>query len=207
MINKEELKAIRRQFDQISLKRNMILERIENEKESLSESITEYENCLKARSIVQIVAKDTQNKVSVHIGNLVSLALSSVFPDPYTFSIRFTERRNTTEADLIFSKGENEIDDPLSMLGGGICDTSSFSLRVALWSLNKTRPVFILDEPDKYLHSEIYQEKFSEMVKQISEKLGLQFIIVTDQQGIKAYADRIINVKKEKNISVIEYEK
>lgn len=159
---------------------------------------------LKARSIVQIVAEQTQKKLEYHISNLVSMALASVFPEPYIFQLRFVQKRNKTEAELIFSKNGNETDDILNSGGGGVADIASIALRISLWSIKKTRPTLILDESLKFLHSPEYQEKASQMLKEVSEKLGLQIIIVSDQQNILEYADKVIKIVNYNGVSKVE---
>lgn len=158
---------------------------------------------LKAREIVSVVAQSTQKAIEIHISNLVSMALASVFPDPYLFELRFVARRNKTEADLIFIKNNNEVSDILENGGGGVADVTAFALRIALWSLKKTRPTIILDEPMKFLHSPIYQNKASEMIKEISNKLGIQFIIVSDQEQIISAADKVINIVNIEGVSKV----
>lgn len=159
---------------------------------------------LKARSIVQIVAEQTQKKLEYHISNLVSMALASVFPEPYIFQLRFVQKRNKTEAELIFSKNGNETDDILNSGGGGVADIASIALRISLWSIKKTRPTLILDESLKFLHSPEYQEKASQMLKEVSEKLGLQIIMVSDQKNILEYADKVIKIVNYNGISKVE---
>lgn len=154
-----------------------------------------YDNALKARVIVQTVAENTQKRIEYHISSLVSTALAAVFPNPYTFDLKFVQRRNKTEADLVFSKKGNETSDILNNGGGGVADIASFALRIALWSLRKTAPMFILDEPDKFIHSPVYQEKASQMIKELSEKLEFQTIIVSDQSHIISAADRVIQTE------------
>lgn len=165
-----------------------------------------YDSALKARSVIQIVAENTQKNIEYHVSNLVTMALSSVFPDPYIFSLKFVQRRNKTEADLIFSKGDNETDDILNAGGGGVADVASFALKVSLWSIRKTRPVFLLDESFKFLHNPSYQEKASEMIKEVSRKLNLQVIIVSDQQNILKDADKVIEIENVEGISKIKKE-
>lgn len=159
---------------------------------------------LKARSIVQIVAEQTQKKLEYHISNLVSMALASVFPEPYIFQLRFVQKRNKTEAELIFSKNGNETNDILNSGGGGVADIASIALRISLWGIKKTRPTLILDESLKFLHSPEYQEKASQMLKEVSEKLGLQIIIVSDQQNILEYADKVIKIVNYNGVSKVE---
>lgn len=176
-------------------------EKLEKEKLELSEKL---DNLLKARSIVQIVAEQTQKKLEYHISNLVSMALASVFPEPYVFNLRFVQKRNKTEAELVFTKNGNETDDILNSGGGGVADIASIALRISLWSIKKTRPTLILDEATKFLHSPEYQEKASQMLKEVSQKLGLQIIMVSDQKNILEYADKVISVVNKNGTSMVE---
>ena len=68
---------------------------------------------------------------------------------------------------------------------------ASFGARLAFWSLEKKyRPVIICDEPFKFVHGREEQENLSEMLKMLSERLGIQMIIVT--QDVEIEGDKII---------------
>jgi len=152
----------------------------------------------KAKEIIREVGRKTQEQLQYHISDITSLALEGIFPDPYKLEVEFVQRRNKTECDIYFSRNGERVD-PMSASGGGAVDVASFALRIASWSLQKphTRPVIILDEPMRFL-SEDLQEQASTVLKEISEKLGIQFIIVTHEPTITAYADRVFEVQKSK---------
>uniref|UniRef100_A0A6M3IMH0 Uncharacterized protein n=2 Tax=viral metagenome TaxID=1070528 RepID=A0A6M3IMH0_9ZZZZ len=200
---RQVLTDFRRKLDEKIGRRKLLVENKNGISLELVKYQTEHENCLKARTIVQTVARSTQESIEIHIGNITTLALATVFPDPYTFSLRFIERRNTTEADLIFTKNGNETDDILNTGGGGVADIASFALRIALWSLKKTRATFLLDEPDKFLHSPVYQEKASALMKDLCEKLGIQILLISDQQRIIAAADKVIRIENKNGVSEV----
>ena len=176
------------------------VEKAANEKEYLERF---YENALKARAIVQIVAENVQKKIEFQISTLVSAALASVFKDPYQLSLRFVQRRNKTECDLIFSKDGNETSDIINTGGGGVCDVASTALRISLWSIKKNRPTMVLDECSKFLHNPIYQQKFSDLLKRVSEELKLQFIVVTDQKELLKAADKVIEIVNVDGVSKV----
>lgn len=187
------------------LGRQSLLEEQKNElAQQLTKTKAELERTRQAHAVVQQVAGTTQKKIEFHISNLVTMALASVFPEPYEFQLRFVERRNSMETDLIFLKGENEINDILSFGGGGVADVSNFALILSLWALKKTRPTFILDEPDKFLHNQEYQSKASAMMKMLCQELGIQIIIVSDQDGIKDAADNVITIEMKNGVSLIK---
>jgi ABC-type lipoprotein export system ATPase subunit len=56
-----------------------------------------------------------------------------------------------------------------------------------------SRNVIILDEPFKCL-SDGYQEKASQMLKELSDKLKLQFLVVTHSEILASHADKTFNV-------------
>jgi len=164
----------------------------------------------KAREVVKEVGLRTQQQLQFHISDITSLALDAVFVNPYKLDVEFVERRNKTECDLSFVRdmeGE-EIGikaDPLTAAGGGVVDVAAFALRIVSWSMESPRSnnVIILDEPMKFLSVD-NQEKASLMIKELSEKLGLQFIIITHEQTLGTYADKVFQVKIKKGISVVE---
>jgi len=151
-----------------------------------------------AKEIIREVGLKTQKQLSFHIGDITSLALEAVFPDPYELIAEFVQRRNKTECDLYFSRNGEKVD-PIPASGGGAVDVASFALRIAAWSMMspKTRNVIILDEPLRFL-SEDLQEKGSQMIKELSTRLGLQFIIVTHEETLTEYADKVFHVRQSK---------
>jgi len=158
----------------------------------------------KAREIVRLVGLETQKQLQFHISDITSLALEAVFPNPYELKVEFVQRRNKTECDLYFVRDENKID-PLTASGVGAVDVAAFALRIASWSMASphSRNTIILDEPFRFL-SENYQERASTMLKEISEKLNIQFIIVTHEQVLTSYADKIFEVSIRKGKTTVK---
>jgi DNA repair exonuclease SbcCD ATPase subunit len=156
-----------------------------------------------AREVIREVGLKTQQQLQFHISDIVSMALDAVFPDPYEMKVEFVQRRNKTECDLTFVRGDMEID-PLSASGVGAVDVAAFALRIASWSMMnpKTRPVIILDEPMRFL-SVNYQERASQMIKELSDKLGIQFIIITHEETLTSHADKVFEVVKRKGVSKV----
>lgn len=158
----------------------------------------------KAREIIREVGIKTQQQLSFHISDITSLALDAVFDNSYELKVDFVQRRNKTECDLIFVRDGQE-HDPLTASGGGAVDVAAFALRIASWSMQnpKSRPVIILDEPLRFL-SQNHQERASQMIKEISQKLGIQFIIITHNQTLTTFADKVFEVSNKKGKSKIE---
>ena len=157
----------------------------------------------KAAEVVRIVGKRTQQQLAYHIGDITTLALESIFPNAYTVKAEFVERRNRNECDLFFERNGLQIE-PLTGAGGGVVDVSSFSLRMASWSMQypKLRNIIFLDEPFKHLSRHLLPLA-SEMIKQIAKKLGLQIIMITHSDDLTVSAHRGFSVGIKDGISFI----
>jgi len=168
--------------------------------DQIKESKRELHRHEQAREVIREVGLKTQEQLQVHISDITSLALEAVFDDPYELIAEFVQRRNKTECDLYFSRRGSRVD-PLEASGGGAVDVASFALRIAAWSMQspKRRNVIILDEPMKFLDTQTDRlEKASQMLKELSERLGLQFILVTHTDTLTQYADRVFRVRQSK---------
>lgn len=199
--------------NEIQTYRNL-LERQKGQKIQIEQSITTLNQELRdanrdlrrheqAREIIREVGIKTQQQLSFHISDITSLALEAVFNEPYELKVEFVQRRNKTECDLYFERNGERID-PLTASGGGAVDVAAFALRIASWSMLRphTRNVIILDEPLRFLSVDL-QERASTMIKEISEKLGIQFILVTHENTLASYADKVFEVSIKKGKSKV----
>jgi len=178
--------------------RRVFLERrlneLEQKKKSLSERLISIEE---AQVFIQRIAKETQEQLRFHIEDIVQLALDAVFPGEYEFRVVFEIKRGKTEARLCFLKNDIEID-PLTSAGGGVSDVVSFALRLAVWSLGRTRRLIILDEPFRFLSKNL-QARAGDILKKLSHKLKLQVIMVTHEEQMIDIADKKFSVKLERS--------
>ena len=197
------IQSLRNHLEQQKGKKAQIQKSITTLKQSVKEDGRELLRHEQAREVIREVGLKTQQQLQIHISDITTLALDAVFEDPYKLVAEFVQRRNKTECDLFFERDGNRVD-PLSASGVGAVDVASFALRVASWSMQcpQSRPTLILDEPLKFL-SDNYQEKASIMLKEISQKLGIQFIIVTHEPILTACADKVFEVKIQKGITQV----
>jgi chromosome segregation ATPase len=173
--------------------------------EKLTTLSQEQEDISRALEIIQVTAKLTQQQLEIHISELVSLALEAVFPTPYKMVLKFETRRNRSETDLLLQDETGNLLSPMDSVGGGVVDVAAFALRIALWSLRRPKPraVMIMDEPLKFLSKDL-QNRASTMISEISKKLGVQFIIVSHEEGLTINADRTFSVSINDDVSAIE---
>jgi len=185
-----------------------VRQRIESELLSKTDKLKQLQTDLfsfeKARAIMQLVAKETQEQLEYKISELVSLGLSAIFDNPYELVLNYEIKRGKTEADLLFKRGENVVK-PMLASGGGAVDVAAMGLRIAIWSLKspRTRNTIVMDEPFRFL-SKQHQVKAGQLLSEISSKLGIQIIMVTHNQEFISAADKVFNVKKVNGISKVE---
>jgi DNA repair exonuclease SbcCD ATPase subunit len=161
----------------------------------------------RALEIVKQVGLATQKQLEYHLAEQVSLAMEAVFDDPYKLKLNFLEKRGKTEVEILFSRRGMEFP-PLGSAGGGTIDIASMALRIAYWSMRrdrKVRPLLILDEPFSQLKGEGANRRALAILQEISHRLGLQIIMVSDErvsrEDILANADKVFEVKSKNGVS------
>lgn len=202
-----KIQTLRNQVEQLKGEKVQIERSIKRIRELIKEHRISERYYEQALEIVKTVGLKTQQQLQYHIGDITTLALDAVFPDPYELVAEFVERRNKTECDLYFHRGGNKTN-PIDASGGGAVDVAAFALRIASWSMKypRTRNVIILDEPMRFLSSDL-QYKASLMLKEISEKLKIQFIIITHEEELTEAADRVFRISIHQGKSKIQVEK
>jgi len=192
--NLEQIVTLRKTIEQHKGARALTRQKIRECSATIGLLTSQLEEQEQAREIIREVGLQTQQSLQYHISDIVTSALESVFADAYQLKVNFVQRRNKTECDLVFVRNGKEIE-PLESSGFGAADVASFALRVAFWSMQfaKSRPVIILDEPLRFLDRR-RQPAASKLLKELSERLGLQFIIVTHEEVLTQYADKIFEV-------------
>lgn len=154
-----------------------------------------HQSTIEARALLQTAAEQIQKLVEAKMSSLVTSALNSVFDEPYTFRVEFVKKRNNVECLLIFEKDGVVFDKPVDSIGGGALDVASFALRIAFHQIIKNQSTIFLDEPMKYL-SENLHDKAGELMQKISEKLGVQLIIITHLSKLLPYGDKVFDIQE-----------
>lgn len=164
----------------------------------------------KAMEIVRQVGLMTQKQLEYHLSEQVSLALASVFDDPYKLKVVFQEKRGKTEAELLFERRGLTVR-PFGAVGGGAIDVAALALRLAYLSMRvdkKVRPILFLDEPFARLKGEDANRRALMLIREISRKLKVQIVMISDEriprEDIIENADRVFLVTQKKGVSSVE---
>lgn len=200
-----QVKQLRDRLLMAQGKRQQLQANLSNETALSQQQAAIAANCAGAQLILQESARLTQEHLQYRIGTLVTLAMEAVFDDPYRLEVLFENARGRTQASINFMRGD-EILSPLDASGGGAVDVAAFGLQVSLWTLQnpRTRPVLFLDEPLKWLKGGSLPEKGAAMLQEISQKLGIQIIMVSHAPELISHADKVFRVTKKNNISTVK---
>lgn len=196
----EKIDRIQRLFLQFKGIKKQIENNLTHDKTTLDNLNNRIKLLEQAQVFLQKVAQDTQSQLKFQIEDIVNLALETCFPNEYTFQLRFNIARGKTDAELVFlsQKTGRELD-PMDCAGGGVVDLTCFALRIASFMLEQgIDDTIILDEPFKFISRDL-QERASEVLKELSTKLGLQIIMVTHIPEFIDCADKVIKIKKNEN--------
>ncbi len=157
-------------------------ENLENQRKSIEVSFEkseqEYAVSLETQRLIREASQLTLSNLSVRIGTIVTKALTQVLGEGYKFNLDFDIKYNKLAADMYLEKDGKRYDLKRDN-GDGVVDIVALALRVAILCLDlrKLRRLLILDEPCGAV-SVNYQPVLGKMIKQLSDMLDLQVIMV-----------------------------
>jgi len=174
-------------------------EEIKEKIELLQRRVSVLEEALDVMNATGILAQEEFKAV---FERLVTQALQYVFGENYSFEVESTISRGQPEMSMyVVIDGKRHLlkDDEL---GYGVVDVVSFILRLVCWAIKfpRTRNCFIVDEPLRNLDSSRLV-LFGEVLNQLSDMLGIQFIFVTHEKQLAEIADVSYHVEKVDNVS------
>jgi len=172
----------------------------------LEEIKTTTEHLIKASLFLQTLSDTTRQQIIDRISSIVTDALQKIKDPDLEFKMNLSTERNQVDVKFVVVNKKTEQEyDILNSCGGSIADIVTFPLKVALllkWEPSLSR-ILILDESFKFV-SVADQEALGEFVRQISEKLNLQTILVTHSPTLTAKAHKVFEVTQAKGLSTVE---
>ena len=205
-LDDRQIKEYRRHVDNMRAERNVAKRGIARVKIEQTKLEQEGQDLARAQVLVQQAALATQEHLRIRLSTIVTMALQSVFQgDNVEFQATFESKRGRTEC--VLEVGENGVfgSPILDLRGGGLADVVSFALRASFWSIDRTRPLLILDEPMKFLDASL-APLAADMLRVVSEKLGIQIIMVSHVDALVDGADRVFRVERANGITTVEQE-
>lgn len=193
-----DIETIKGAFQRAQGRKAQVEEDLEKGKKTLDGLRGRLDLLEKAQSFLQKVAQDTQSQLKLSIEDIVNLALDTCFPNEYEFRLDFNVARGKTEAELVFlSRLTGRQIDPMDASGGGVVDVTAFALRIASYALERgIDNVIILDEPVRFVSRDLVN-RAGEILRVLSERMGLQIILVTHIPELVDVSDKVFRVKKD----------
>lgn len=170
---------------------------------------SDRDSWIMARDFFIDTAKRTQEDVTAHLEDTISLALDIIpSKDPLRLITEYEIKRNQSELYLYLQEGDKEkipLSNTLDTVGKSVEEIISFASRLVIWSIQNPRsaPFQAHDEPFATLKKENITEA-ARVVRELQESLGLQLIITTHEPELIEYSDRVFNFTKVNNKSVVE---
>lgn len=159
-----------------------------------------------ARIILTEVTRQTQSYFKDRVEKLVTMAIQSVYDRKISFKFILLDKNNRLNCIPKVEENGHEFNLEFSK-AGGLLDIVSLAFQVVLWSLRspRSRPVFILDEPVKFVGKGDLLLRAGRLIRKLSHELNLQFIITTHEaQLARIAADKIFHVTYDGKESTVE---
>ncbi|MEN6461793.1 MAG: ATPase [Syntrophomonas sp.] len=169
--------------------RETLLSIINDKREKLQKVEHDIDVYQKVNVIYRTAAEYARAQSKRIMENLVTNALTIVFPGDLEFQVELDAKGDKAEAYFFVSStyGGDQVvrNEPQEARGGGIVDLIALSLRVAL--LETSRPPLggplVLDEPAKHV-SEEYSRNVAQFLNMVVKNFGRQVIMVTHNQHL-----------------------
>lgn len=184
------MKELRTRLDEAKGRRDLLLDQAEVKLAELESLELRHERLIKARHVLTEVAKQTLERFKNRVESLITLAIRGVFDRPFEFKLLFSIKRNRHECKPVVVEGKS-VQSPKEAMGGGILDIIGFAFRIVLWSLERprSRNILILDEPMRWAGR--LRLKAGRILKEISNQLKIQIIMMTHDEELICIADRL----------------
>lgn len=172
------------------------LTRLLTTRDELNRLHADISNHEKAAKILVKFGEQRQTAVQTQIEALVTQGLRAIFEDDsLSFHVQPAVRSNRPEVDFVVRStfnGSTVDTEVMDGRGGGLAATVGFLLRVVILLLSRDRQdtVLFLDETFAFL-SEDRHPAMAQFLRELTDKTGIQIIMVTHTPALAEHADRI----------------
>lgn len=208
MTNTEIIEQLK---DKVSLKRykEETLENLKKEKERLSKKKEElkereekFDNLMfTCKLIIEKITFNSKHKLETFL----TYAFQNIFVDR-DYKVELSLKEDTKKPGLELTLIENDVRQEVTeSVGGGIITTLGLLLQIYYMEVYKLNKVMFIDEGLKEVstgqmvngHESVnYLANILNFLKWLSEEKGYRFVIVTHDAQVRAFADKIYEVKE-----------
>ena len=195
-MTKSDLIKLQESFSRLSGERDLLSSQLKENESLLQQLQDDLEVHRQAVSLLGACSEVMREGIVNTINKLVQPALRAIYGPGIVLNCSYKEVPSGYRMQL-----ELEADgisaNPLEAFGGGVSDVLSLGLRVTSMMLgHRHQPkLLILDESFKHC-DEAHVPLIGALLKDFSERLGIQIILVTHQPVFADFADRSFQVKR-----------
>lgn len=177
------------------------LELERGEKEQVSKVL------LQVGELFKSLGGQTQEDLLRSLGKFISYGLSAVFSEEYVFVPVMGVEGKEIRVDFFIETGDLKCG-ITNAKGGGVAEVVSILLQVFFLVALKERfaPFLLLDTAMVHI-SEHYHASVSSLLKELSDKLGIQVVLIANINAYGAYADKVYHFTQEGGKTIVEQEK
>ena len=203
MLNAVSIKETKEKLKYLKQKKKFHQEQVKTLKNKLKQLEKDERDIQTLQQIIQHVADEAMQTITGSVSSLTTEALQAIFGKHLAFKAKVVIQRGRPIVDLTLYDNDHPLD-PLLNAGGGVADVCSFALRTTFWGLHgELRPILCLDEPFKFVSADL-QPYCAQFLRELSNKLKIQFIIISHIPHLINEADTIFKVERRDNISVVK---
>lgn len=183
----EKLNEFNRQVDRISIYRDLVRKQIRAGKDVIESETYTAELNQKSSEVFKTWLEDLLENNVNSIAELVTSGLQSVIYDQ-NLMFKINQELKYNRLSMRFSIENDGIEgDPLNSFGGGAIAFISFILRLAIMTRMKMGSLLLLDESLASLANH-YVPMAAEFMRKLSEKTGINILMVTHNDEFVNYA-------------------
>ena len=203
MITIDKIEKTKEKLKYLRQKKKFHQEQVKNLKTKLKQLEKDEKDIQVLQQIIQQVADEAMQTITGSVSSLTTEALQAIFGKHLSFSAKVVVQRGRPIIDLTLYDSEHPLD-PLLNAGGGVADVCSFALRTTFWGLHgELRPIICLDEPFKFVSADL-QPYCAQFLRELADKLKIQFIIISHIPHLINEADTIFRVERQDNKSTVK---
>lgn len=191
-VSADQLNSLKDWFSGQMAKLDYISKSIKEREEEAVKEKTHLDLLLIARDKLSEIGVVVQERIKDYIEETMTEGLKEVLGPEFGFRVDFQVNRNKPEVFLFVCKDGEEYSLTGDELGGGVLDVVSFLFRLvvdALSNRGRSKAVFVLDEPFKFLGKEHFGG-ITKLLLRLVKELNVQFIVVTHEEELAELADK-----------------
>ena len=216
-MNENKIKELKELINsqKIDLQRNKTLfESLETQLSETESQIVDLQDTSAVLDRVTVllnsIGEEKQLQAQQKIEGIVTKGLQFIFGDNYSFHITQTVKGKNSTIDFTIKSliGDSVLEtDILGAHGGGLASVVGFLLRITLLLLSKDSQARIIIGDEMFAAvSREYLDPLAQFVKELVEKTGIQFLLITHSPEWIEYADVAYRFENKNGVTKVREE-